>query len=388
MAAQYSNRHFFRKTPNFYLVKFFEARGIQFNLNINELKENEADILQDALDKLPLKQIINIETELRNINALACEGGIKALVDEANSHEDDDFIKELSAIEGFHAKAIWAFLNKPSYWRAAAMFLHADNVSASYWKKRNDFLQLPPHLEYCDIDALAKSISDYFSCREGRGKNCTIETYRRNQKEYLFAYPEDFAQTTIEWVGEKLKNQAHRPAFEIIFVYCEAEGSLDIYAPKNGRAIRDLQTLFARHILKLDSLSEWKKDQRVYDLNCILEQGFEFKIEPTSGISKVLITSLRVTLQQDRRQRVVVEADPFNANRAVYTLLERLNLPQHDVTQLNLKVIFESVGGAKAKTRRVNITYPNSCALNYDGNDLKIRYMLAQSGLEPKAVIA
>jgi hypothetical protein len=112
-------------------------------------------------------------------------------------------------------------------------------------------------------------------------------------------------------VGEKLENQAHRPAFEIIFVYCEAEGSLDIYAPKNGRAISDLQTLFARHILKLDNLSEWKKDQRVYDLNCILEHGFEFKIEPKTGISKVLITSLRVTLQQDRRQRVVVEADPF-----------------------------------------------------------------------------
>ena len=43
------------------------------------------------------------------------------------------------------------------------IFLHADNVSASYWKKRNDFLKLPPHLEDCDIDALEKSISDYFS---------------------------------------------------------------------------------------------------------------------------------------------------------------------------------------------------------------------------------
>lgn len=171
MAAKYSNRHFFRKTPNFYLAKFFEAKGIQLDVNINQLKENDADIFQRALNKLSSEQITNIETEFRNINALACEGGIIALVDEANSHKDDDFIKEIAAIEGFHAKAIWAFLNKPGYWRAAAMFLHADNVGASYWKKRNDFLQLPPHLEYCDIDALAKSISDYFSCREGRGKN-------------------------------------------------------------------------------------------------------------------------------------------------------------------------------------------------------------------------
>lgn len=387
MAGQYSNRHFFRKTPNFYLAKFFEAKGIQLDVHINQLKENDADILQGALNKLPLEQITKIETELRNINALACEGGIIALVDEANAHKDDDFIKEIASVEGFHAKAMWAFLDKPGYWRAAAMFLHADNVSVSYWKKRNDFLNLSPHLECGDISALAKSISDYFSCREGRGKNCTIEVYRRNQKEYFFAYPEDFAQATIEWVGEKLENQAHRPAFEIIFVYCEAEGSLDIYAPKNGRAISDLQTLFARHILKLDSLSEWQKDKRVYELNAVLEKGFEFKIKPTSGIANVLVTSLRVTLKGNRKKRIVVEADPFEDNRAVYALLEQLNLPSYDVTQLSLKVTFESVGGAKAKTRRVNITYPNSCALNYDGNDLKIRHMLAQSGLEPKAVI-
>jgi hypothetical protein len=149
-----------------------------------------------------------------------------------------------------------------------------------------------------------------------------------------------------------------------------------------------LQALFAKHILKLDNLSEWQKDKRVYELNTVLEKGFEFKIKPTSGIANVLVTSLRVTLKGDRKKRIVVEADPFEDNRAVYALLEQLNLSPYDVTQLSLKVTFESIGGSKAKTRRVSITYPNSCALNYDSNDLKIRHMLAQSGLEPKAVIA
>ena len=385
MAVQYSNRQFFRKTPILYLAKFFEAKDIHFN--IDELKENALDILQDALDKLPLEQIINIETELRNINALACDGGIITLIDEANAHNDDAFVKEIATIEGFHAKSMWAFLNKPHYWRGAMVFLHADNISALSWKKRNDLLNLPPHLEGYDIDALAKAISAYFSSREGRGKNCIIETYRRNQKVYFFAYPEDFAQTTIEWVGEKLKNQAHRPAFEIIFVYSEVEGSLDIYAPKNGKAISTLQKLFAQHILKLDSLSEIQKDERIYDLNCILESGFDFKIDPTTGITRVLVTSLRVTLKADQKKRIVVEGDPYHNEGVVYNLLKQLNLPPYDVTQLSLKIIFEPINGARAKSRRVNITYPNLCALNYDGNDLKIRKMLAQSGLEPKAVI-
>lgn len=47
MAAQYANRQFFRKTPNLYLAKFFETKGIQ--LNVNQLKEQGADVLRIVL---------------------------------------------------------------------------------------------------------------------------------------------------------------------------------------------------------------------------------------------------------------------------------------------------------------------------------------------------
>ncbi|MCZ6802419.1 MAG: hypothetical protein O7D86_00380 [Proteobacteria bacterium] len=51
-----------------------------------------------------------------------------------------------------------------------------------------------------------------------------------------------------------------------------------------------------------------------------------------------------------------------------------------------MKVTFEAPVGKRAKTKTFNITYPNFCTLNYDGNDLQIRKMLAKSGIEPKAV--
>jgi hypothetical protein len=270
----------------------------------------------------------------------------------------------------------------------AALFLHADNVSPSYWKKRNDLPSVPANVETDDVEALARSISEYFSTREGRGKNCKVESYRRNQKYYFFAYPEDFAQSAIEWVGGSLKNQAHHPAFEIIFVYCESEGSLDIYAPRNSKAVADLQSLFAQHILKLPALAKGKIDSRVYELNPVTEPSFAFKIEPASGIEKVLVTRLRATLKSDKKRRITVEADAYKNSNAVYDLLDTLKLPDYFVTQVTIKVAFESVRNAKAKTKTVNITYPNSCALNYDGNDLKIRQMLVQSGLEPKALEA
>lgn len=388
MATQYSNRQFFRQAPNQFLALYFDSKNIGVDTNIAQLKESDIDSLQVVINQLSEAQKAEVEADFQGINALACEGGITALVDEADFHGDDAFIEAIAAIEGFHAKALWAFLNKRSYWQGAARFLHADNVSASYWKKRNDLPHVAPQVEDDDIEGLAKAISAFFYHKEGRGKNCVVEPYRRNQKEYFFAYPEDFAQSAIEWVGGSLKNQAHHPAFEIIFVYCENEGSLDIYAPKNTKAITELQALFAKHILKLEQLEDWVKDKRVYELNPVIDKGFEFKIEPTSGIASVLVTRLRATLKQDRKQRVTVEADAHKDSNAVYTLLDQLKLPAYEVTQLTLKVIFESIGNARAKTRSVNITYPNSCALNHDGNDLKIRQMLASSGLEPKAMNA
>lgn len=386
MATQYSTRQFIRRTPNHLLAKFFDASQIPLSVDFNKLSENSADEVQAALNTLPDNKKSEIEAAFQEINALACEGGIVALIDESVFYSDEGFVGAIAAIEGFHAKAMWAYLTKPNYWRGAVMFLHADNVSPSYWKKRNDFDKLPPHVDDDDIQGLAKAISSYFYKKEGRGKNCVVEPYRRNQKEYFFAYPEDFAQSAIEWVSGTLKNQAHHPAFEIIFVYCEAEGSLDIYAPRNTKALPDLQAMFAKHILKLDTLAEGQIDKRVYDLTPVVDDEFEFKIEPTSGIASVLVTRLRVTLKQDRKQRITIEADAYKDPNAVYALLDQLNLPKYFVSQVTLKVTFEAVGNARAKTRNVSITYPNSCALNHDGNDLKIRQMLARSGLEPQAL--
>jgi len=388
MAAQYSNRQFFRRTPNQLLAKFFAAKAMPLEVDVVELNETAVDVLQDALNALPDSQKAEIEAIFQDINALACEGGIAALIDEASFHNDEAFVEAIAAIDGFHAKAMWAFLEKPSYWRAASMFLHADNVSASFWKKRSDLPQIPPHVEDDDIKALASAISTFFYHKEGRGKNCVVEPYRRNNKEYFFAYPEDFAQTAVEWEGNALKNKAHHPAFEIIFVYTEAEGSLDIYAPKNTKALADLQLMFAQHILKLAALENGEIDKRVYELTPVIEDSFEFKIEPASGIASVLVTRLRVNLKQGDKRRITLEADAHKDSQAVYKLLEELKLPPYYVSQLTLKVTFESVGNKRAKTRMVNITHPNSCALNYDGNDLKIRQMLAKSGLEPRAVDA
>jgi len=386
MAAQYSHKQFFRQVPNSQLGDYFQSKEIDVDIDFYKLKENDVDSLFEALASFSTELQASIEAEFQDINAMACEGGVAALCDEAGFHKDDAFIKEIAVIEGFHAKAMWAFLEKKDYWRGATMFLHADNVSASFWKKRNDFPKVPPNVEEADINELAQSISEFFYKKEGRGKNCKVEPYRRNNKEYFFAYPEDFSQSGVEWVSDTLKTLAHHPAFEIIFVYSEEEGSLDIYAPKNTKAVPQLQKLFAKAILKLDSLPDGTIDKRVYDLAALDDTAFEFKLEPVAGIASVVVTRLRLTLKHGSRRRIILEADTKHKPKAVYDLLGELTLPAYHITQVGVKVTFDALEGKRAKTRTFNITYPNSCALNYDGNDLKIREMLSASGIEPQAV--
>ena len=374
---------FFRRVPNALLVRHFASRDALLGIDLASLKETDVQPVLAAFLELSAEQQAECEAEFQDVHALACEGGVAALVDEADFHGDESFVHDLAAIDGFHAKVMWAFLEKPAYWRGANMFLHADNVSASYWKKRNDLPKLPPHVDDADIEALEAAISELF-IREGRGKNCKVEPYRRHQREYFFAYPEDFAQSGVEWVSDTLKTLAHHLAFEIIFVYCEAEGSLDIYAPRNTKAVPALQKAFALTILKLETLADGSIDKRVYDLTPVKDPDFAFTLPPDAGIASAVITRMRLSLLHGGKRRITLEADTKGNPKAVYELRDTLRLPPHFITQLSVKVTFEPVGDQRSKTRTFNITYPNSCALNNDGMDLKIRQMLADSGIEPR----
>lgn len=383
MASQYSHLQFFRRLPNALLARYLALHDVALDVDLTNLKETDVEPVLAAFLTLSAEQQAEFEAKFQDVHALACEGGVTALVDEADYHGDDPFIDDLAEIEGFHAKVMWAFLEKPAYWRGATMLLHADNVSASYWKKRNDLPKLRPHVDDVDIEALAAAVSELF-IREGRGKNCKVEPYRRHQREYFFAYPEDFAQSGVEWVGNTLKTLAHHPAFEIIFVYCEAEGSLDIYAPRNAKAVPALQKAFARTILKLGTLADGSIDKRVYDLTPLKDPDFVFTLPPDAGIASAVITSMRLTLHHGGNRRITLEADTKGKPKAVYELRDVLRPPPHYISQLSVKVTFEPVGDRRPRTRTFNITHPNSCALNNDGTDLKIRRMLADSGVEPR----
>src|SRR5271167_719299 len=156
---------------------------------------------------------------------------------------------------------------------------------------------------------LAGLIRTYFHHTEGRGKNCVVELFRRGERDYFFAYPEDYSQQSIEWVDGQFARRPHNPAFEVIYVYSQREGSLDLNFRGSHKAIKPLQGMFATAILKLPELPADPKDERFYDLSPLRQKSFDFVFDVSSGIQDAAIKKLRLSSKVKKGNRITLEAD-------------------------------------------------------------------------------
>ncbi len=394
MARHYSTKVFFRQIPNALLKRYFSEKGLLEDINFSALPEFKSDILFSHWLDLAENQRSFIDTEFRDIFELSCEKGFKAIIDEAQWHLKDNvdeltsLIKELADLSNHFERAMVTFLDHNRYWKGATRFYHADTLP--YWRKRNHMMHQPAAVDPASINELANLIRSYFHHTEGRGNNCVVETFRRGNLDYFFAYPEDYSQQSIEWVNGTFDKRPHNPAFEVVFVYSQKEGSLDLNFRGSTKAVEPLQSMFAQAILKLNELPLNPKDNRVYDLTPLLKKNFEFTYTPDCGIEKVAVQKLRLSSKVKKGDRITLEADTSDNRNAVYELMEKMNsaLPLHlyNITQAELAVTLRASLDKAPKVVKVRITHPNSCSLKYEESDLKLRDMLSSSGLEPREI--
>lgn len=392
MTRHYSTKDFFRQMPNDLLARYFHALGLFPDLDFAAMNETRPDELFAAWLNLPESQRNEMDAEFRDIFELSCEKGCKAIIDEAEWHlaRDPDarvaFVEKLSALSNHYERAMVTFLDRHQFWKGATLFYHADTLP--YWRKRKNLPHRPAAVDEASLDELAGLISNYFHHTEGRGKNCVVEPFRRGELDYFFAYPEDYSQQSVEWVKGEFARRPHNPAFEVIYVYSQKEGSLDLNFRGAYKAIEPLQGIFATAILKLPDLPADPKDGRVYDLNPLRQRSFDFVYAAGSGIQDVSVKKLRLSSKVKKGDRITVEADSSTSSGAVYDLLEKVGrsvpLGLYNVTQVELAASVVVDSTKPPKTVTIRITHPNSCSLKYDELDLKLRAMLKASGIEPK----
>ena len=393
MARHYATRDFFRQMPNPLLARYFHARGVFADLDIAALPEPQPDALWAAWLTLDDPQRHAMDAAFRDITALSCEKGCRAILDDAawyfatNQEAHAAFVEPLASLANHGERAMTTFLDHPACWRRATRFYHADALPA--WRKRTHLPHVPAAVDEASLQELAAGMSSYFRRTEGRGTRCVVEPLRRGTLDYFFAYPEDYSQHSVEWVDGQFGQRPHHPAFEVIYVYSQPDGTLDVNIRGARTAVEPLQGLFAAAILKQTALPPDPTDDRVYDLNALREPGFEFVYESGSGIQDVVVTALRLASRVTTGDRLTVEADTVGHPTAVYDLLARLGsaVPLHlyRVTQVELAVSVITEITQPPQRVTIRLTHPNACSLPYDDLGLTLRAMLHASGIEPTA---
>ena len=245
MARHYATRDFFRQMPNPLLARYFHARGVLGDLDIAALPEPQPDALWAAWLTLDDTQRHAMDAAFQDIAALSGEKGCRAILDDAAWHFATDpvahaaFVEQLASLAHHGARAMTTFLDHPACWRRAARFFHAEALPA--WRKRTHLPHVPAAVDKASLQALAAGLSTYFRRTEGRGTHCVVEPVRRGRLDYFFAYPEDYSQHSVEWVDGQFGQRPHHPAFEVIYVYSQRDGTLDLNVsapPSNAGPVR------------------------------------------------------------------------------------------------------------------------------------------------------
>lgn len=389
MTRHFAVPQFFRQMPNALLQRYFAHHGLFSDLDFRKMKQRDVAALVDAWEKLPEDHRRALESQLREIFDLASQKGTLAILDEASwqvssgRSPDAALVEKLSKMESHFERAMTVFLDHPGLWKGATHFHRADSLSR--WKKRSGFPTKEACLDREIRPVFAADIGRWFLKSWGCGRICIVEVLRRDDRDYFFAYPEDFADQSLEYVGTRLEPRAHNPAFEVVFVWMRKEGSLEVNTKGGPKVLAAMQKLFARHILKLDSLPPPSRNKKEYELETLKRPGFSFAVQPTDGIAEMWVRRLRYASRSHDGDRVTFEANTDENHKGVDDLIKRLKpaMPsdQWYISDATISARFVPHGDKPAKTRTFELSH-DSCSLKHDEHGLKLHAVLAASKIE------
>jgi hypothetical protein len=127
-------------------------------------------------------------------------------------------------------------------------------------------------------------------------------------------------------------------------------------------------------------------ENKVYDLEALVEANFNFSIDADSDIFSVQILQARSTSRINPKSHITITECPNRNKNAVCEKLTELKLANQYISEVTLKVSFIPRPNKTKQTRTFTISMPDKCSLGNFGDDLIIREMLKASGIEPQSM--
>lgn len=398
MAGQYELKKFLTLAASEILKEYFAGIGWNPSVEWDSLTKTGVGSLFKAIQGAPEEKRSQINRDFQQVNELATEGGIRALIDEGKFRKLD-LGEELKAVSGLHNKVLRVFLDhppeqgQPSILDVARRFNKADKLSERSWRKRSNVPEVQ-HAKSKDDDAAQRleegrkrfedDLQAYYQNKEGRGFGCEVDHFERGDRLYWFGYVRNYDDVNLEWGGTRVVSREFKPVFEVIFVHSNATRSLDIFVKGDKDTVAELQTLWSRAVLGTEELGTPPERGVEYELN-ILKTKREFQFDRADGIQAVRVSGLRLSLMGDRQnRRITLEANTKKSPKLVFDLMEQVfktpgqgaedqddkdprpSLNVVNVTQAVINFVFAADTRSGKQTITARISYPTSCSLKYE----------------------
>jgi len=387
MSKHFQLLDFLRRAPKTLLQTYCARQGILEGFDWGTGKSVPVEQAAKALRALGPNVSQSAVALFNELWEQAGPGFTKGLLNEAKFHYDEDAYGIIQRHQSHLAKAFWATLERPQYRQNAKILSNVDKLPAGAWIKRGGMPPRPTPVDQSHVFALEEKLIEFFTTREHKGANCKIDCLRRGDEEIFFAYSEDHPDTDLSWRDGKLLQQILNPSFNLIFKHNNERRTLEIYIEGDRRLVPDLQDIFSQSIMGVAAPPERLLNKRMFDINRLVQPGFQFQFSDDLDISDARVSQLRFVRQGEPWGRFTVEADNTRVRDALATfvadLTAKLPMSRVKLDQVCVKVTFNKrEGDRKMLTRDCYITMPNSRRIKMDELGERIAAMLIQSGIE------
>ena len=365
MSRPFSLPTILRMVPNALLQQFFVNLGHEeFDPRWTDLKEKEIEPILDYLDELHRKQLDEVESGLRSVSDLASDGGFSALLEAGDACGVPVLGSLVPDDLSVWGRTMWLWLNHRNVFEKAQIIYQVEHMS--WWRKRNDLPQNAPDTSPDAVAKLEREISSLLRF-QGRGKDCTVETLTRGHVHYFFAYPDDSVENVLIHDKEgHLSPETFRQTLLIVFAYNEAEGSLETYAKKLNKPVKErLEVIFT------DAIMHWELDvydpDAAYELDQLKDPSFDLTPDPVDRL-RVRIRKMRLSSTNSGR-RILIEVDDDDPDDDIHKAIEEcINLDNVPLSEWHATLVtfcfeFLPMDERKAGRQTFDVGYPRSCSL-------------------------
>jgi hypothetical protein len=391
MAAHYTLRNFVRQASRVLLSQYLRYREIDLGFDCGALKPRVIDPIIDALNLLPDERRAELDKDFATINSLADQAGTQQIVQEAafqGARIEDEFRVQ----DGFLNKSLWTFLHSRSVFEGASRFA-MPSLRGRYWKRRLPLAGTRDVDLASKVPGLENALSRYFLHEEGRGKVCKIEYHPRPPLHAFHAFPEDFSASPLAWSTAGLGPHPYRPAFEVVFVYNEDASALDIYFEGGKPTIERLWRLFAEQVFSIGQ--PLQAERPVYSMERLKADNVLRARALDGAMIDLRVKRLSFAIFGSPGITVAVEADVSRNPEAIRPVLnrvfangaasdERYALSQATVVSARIQALLDRGDSKRPRSRTFDLTQ-KSCSLKYEGDDLLLRRLLLDLGIDGTA---